>query len=436
MQEKSEALYQIENKQFEKAFIMGAAVLLIVIGVIVSIYFFMSIGRSHEITTKNELVNLEDSAHVGDFISGVVGTMFSLAGVILLIWTLKDQRENFHKERLEGIFFEMVRFHRDNVNEITYTYHDPTLSSNPEHRVTAEKRKVFRLIFSDFKDAFNELKPLFESSSEMDIYCSEYLSHLTKNATVIERKIDVYLLARIDITYLIIFFGVGEEGKEGILNITSNRYKTDFVKASIEFAGLKPKKELTEWGIWKRNNALNNSFEVAKAILNKRKDNSYSSPHLNPIFFSDGEGFNHYPYYSGKYHKYYGGHQFRLGHYFRHFYQTVKFIDSEKLLAYKEKYKYIKIIRGQLSTYEQIIFFLNSLSTLGRVWEIEKRYEAAEAIEPNQQLITKYNLIKNVPYDEIIAEIRLTAFYPDLTYEAFENHNAVAVTRGRSEKYY
>lgn len=39
----------------------------------------------------------------------------------------------------------------------------------------------------------------------------------------------------------------------------------------------------------------------------------------------------------GKYEKYYGGHQFRLGHYFRHLYQTYKFVDSSEFLSKEQK---------------------------------------------------------------------------------------------------
>lgn len=435
MHTKSEALHQLESKRFEYAFIKGVAALLIVIGTVVFIYFLLSTRATHEIAAKSESLDLQASGQIGDFIGGVVGTVFSLAGVILLIWTLREQRQNFHRERLESMFFEMIRFHKENVNEIKYTYHDPSLGKESGYWMTAERRKVFRVIFSDFKEAFQELAPLFELKAPAEVYAYQYLKQLSSNRTVIERKIDLFLFARIDITYLIIFFGVGEEGKEAILNITVNRYNTSFIESVIELAAMKPKKESNRWMTWRRNNTLGNNLKVWEAILEKRKDASYTSDFLNSTFFSD-PGVHHYPYYPDDYNKYYGGHQFRLGHYFRHFFQSVNYIDDAISLEYHEKYKYLKILRGQLSTYEQIVFFLNSLSTLGRVWEIEKRYQADDAIEYNRQLITKYNLIKNIPYDEIVSGIKLTAFYPHITYEAFDNPEAKKARKGLAESYY
>ncbi len=421
MAAKNESLYRIENKHFERSLFKGLAAILILTGSIVFIYFLAAVLNNYSLPLKGESPDLENSSKIGDFIGGVVGTIFSLAGVILLIWTLREQRESFHRERLESIFFEMVKFHRENVSEIRYSYYDPTISTDKSHRVTAEKRKVFRLIFSDFKAAYEELEALFASSSENDIYVSGYIDLLNSNQTIQERQIDLLQYARIDITYLIIFFGVGEEGRETILKITKNRYNKNFIELAVDLAALKPKKESKNWEVWQRNNYSFFPFETSIAILEKRRDSKYESGFLNGITYSGDPVIYHNPFYTDDYNKYYGGHQFRLGHYFRHFFQTVNYIDGEKSLNYLDKYKYLKILRGQMSTYEQIIFFLNSLSTIGRVWEFEKRYKANEAYKKNRHLITKYNLIKNIPNDEIIAEIKLTTYYPHITYEAFDN---------------
>ena len=85
------------------------------------------------------------------------------------------------------------------------------------------------------------------------------------------------------------------------------------------------------------------------------------------------------------------GLQFALGHYYRHLFQTVNYINnSSKILNYKKKYFYIKTLRSQLSTYEQMLLYINSISRLGEVWELDQDDE-------NKKLITKFNLIKNIP---------------------------------------
>jgi hypothetical protein len=78
------------------------------------------------------------------------------------------------------------------------------------------------------------------------------------------------------------------------------------------------------------------------------------------------------------------GHQSRLGHYYRHLFQTVKYVDQQTLDI--KKYDYTKTIRAQLSTHEQALLLLNSLSPLGDKWF-------------SNDYIKKYKLVKNIPTD-------------------------------------
>lgn len=83
-----------------------------------------------------------------------------------------------------------------------------------------------------------------------------------------------------------------------------------------------------------------------------------------------------------------------LGHYFRHLYQTVQFIAREENLQEDEKYNYAKMVRAQLSDFEQALLYYNSLSVMGKKWitpigivDIKKMC-----------LIARFRLIKNMPY--------------------------------------
>lgn len=85
-----------------------------------------------------------------------------------------------------------------------------------------------------------------------------------------------------------------------------------------------------------------------------------------------------------------------LGHYFRHLYNMVSYIDANGFTGdYDKKAFYVKLIRSQLSDYEQILLYYNSLSTLGADWNKPKSNDE-EKIE-NMSLICKYRLLKNCP---------------------------------------
>ncbi len=57
--------------------------------------------------------------------------------------------------------------------------------------------------------------------------------------------------------------------------------------------------------------------------------------------------------------------------------------------------------RAQLTTYEQALFFFNSMSSLGKPW---------------REKIEKYELIKNIP-PRFLGEIDVKDFYSEMEYE-------------------
>ena len=123
-----------------------------------------------------------------------------------------------------------------------------------------------------------------------------------------------------------------------------------------------------------------------------------------------------------KYEKYYGGHQHRLGHYYRHLFQSYKYLNYHKELTETEKKFYGKTLRAQLSTYEQALLFVNSLSSLGMKWEFTPEFELLDKKESrdNCKLITRYNLIKNLPGNHFFG-LTYRTYYPKIYYENVES---------------
>lgn len=95
------------------------------------------------------------------------------------------------------------------------------------------------------------------------------------------------------------------------------------------------------------------------------------------------------------------GHQSRLGHYYRHLYQMVRYVDQQTLDI--DKYEHVKTIRAQLSTHEQALLLINSLTPIGKNWW-------------RSDLIVKYRLVQNIPRDffDSATELNLSnLFKPD-----------------------
>jgi len=86
------------------------------------------------------------------------------------------------------------------------------------------------------------------------------------------------------------------------------------------------------------------------------------------------------------YEKFFHFFQSDLGHYFRHLYHIVKFIDISDV---QDKKQYTNLIRAQLSSYELTLLFYNCLSQYGR-----------DKFKP---LIEKHQLLHNMNKEELLS---------------------------------
>ncbi len=92
--------------------------------------------------------------------------------------------------------------------------------------------------------------------------------------------------------------------------------------------------------------------------------------------------------------KLFDGRSTHLGHYYRHLFQTVKFVanQSENFLNYTEKRKYLRIVRAQLANQEQAMLFYNWIAGFGSKWE-----------NAENKFFTDYRMIHNL-YNKMLLE--------------------------------
>jgi len=104
------------------------------------------------------------------------------------------------------------------------------------------------------------------------------------------------------------------------------------------------------------------------------------------------------------YKKVYRSVQTDFGHYFRNLYRIIKFIDETKFTEdksenYQIQYKYISMVRAQLSDFELLWLFYNCLSPNG--------------VEKFKPYIEKFSLFKNIPKDKIHAQELVNEYLPN-----------------------
>jgi len=308
-------------------------------GLCTFIFTILYLSKTGSINGGDIDIDVFDS--FGSLIGGVVGILFSLAGVVLIVQTINDQDEDFSKQKIESRFFELLSIHRKNVKEMEL-----------------KDKKGKSAIIWMMRELFECLKIAKNINAEF----VEKKKFLFKDKEGVDDKLSEEQI--IDFAYMAFFFGCVEYPKVDTFKEYVKEYNADYVERFINYCS------------------------ENRSKIRKIKKFPF------PMF---------------------AGHQLRLGHYFRHLYQAVNYIDKQKSkwLNYQEKYQYIKTLRAQLTTQEQVIFFFNSLSGPGKSWELSQ-------VNDNNKLITKYNLIKNIP-KRYAADISLKKYYPNVKFEGEKN---------------
>ncbi|WP_053058405.1 putative phage abortive infection protein [Pedobacter sp. BMA] len=274
-------------------------------------------------------------------------------------------------------------------------------------------KETFEYIFEQVENCISIIEPFFKILTVDEIYTPDYL---IKSERIVEQRQSVNLkkLAICDIAYAIVFYGASYKDRSPILRLYKDDYNQILMRYIIYLVSKKPHTLDDSFSIWEKFYAINKKELVASCVHDIR----HKIDRLNSFrvigYVKDSLGF----YESIADTRYFDGHHYQLGHYFRHLFQTVKYIDERKILSYREKYEYAKTLRAQLSTAEQYVFFFNSVSKAGRDWELNNLLGHKSLIlSCNRQLVTKYNLIKNIPDLHCEGGINIRDFYPFVDYE-------------------
>ena len=373
-----------------------------IIGCIIIILFLCKASLDGFSISFNIPTDYTSTGQFGDFIGGVVGTFFALAGTLLIFLSFLQQTKENKRTAFESSFFEMIRLHRENVSELRYH----KFRKGEDH--IYENRQVINLIFKEFIECYREVKKFSNSKQIEDYLTPKYIIKLKTITSKINSKISLIELAIIDISWNIVFYGLSVEGESIIRKSFLNKYNRKYYYKLLFYIKLKPKKSNTlRFLNWRVLRGL--ELNQLHPLINELYENRIHPEHTEGLSKNAKELQVHLDY-----EKYYGGHQFRLGHYFRHLFQSYKYLNQHSDLDEKQKYFYGKLLRAQFSTYEQALIFINSISSLGMKWEYNP--ENNDTLKTNNALITKYNLIKNLP-DEHMFGIRYKTYYKNVKFE-------------------
>ncbi|MBD1421629.1 putative phage abortive infection protein [Sphingobacterium chuzhouense] len=356
------------------------------------------------------------SGPLGDTIGGVMNPFVAMAGVIVtglafymqykankVVLIANDQlKEQFKLQQFESQFYEMLRLHKENVNEMEingYEYSffndstekvkDSNINKRREDKVTYG-RKVFVTMVKEICAIYLVVKRAFVLSYPNKIKENDVMIFMTD----IDRK-----------KYFRLAYEIFLEGYDSYLESIIH-LKAKFDEVFLNNLKLELKSLRSEHMKGELSTDIHDS---------KRKKNYLYGDNSLVIRHFQGKlptvdlklYFNYKPF---------SGHQSRLGHYYRHMFNLVKHVvhQSPNLLSYEEKRKYLKIFRAQLSNHEIVLLYYNWLGGYGKAWE-EKRIEGKK----RKRYFTDYRILHNLDKKLVMAEFDPTREFKKKRYREF-----------------
>ncbi|RBA27451.1 putative phage abortive infection protein [Flavobacterium tibetense] len=319
-------------KQVNKNYIITP---LILIGITLIIISFFSPYYFTKKQIGDTLVFDEKTGWTGDTLGGIMNPFIALAGAVFTFIAFyiqkianDDIKNQFKIQQFESQFYEMLRFHKDNVNSLYLTIKKKIVYPKSEEII--ESSVQGKIVFEYMK---------IELSVIYMIAIKNFVDKTPKNL--------------LNESYAIFFNGISE----------TYRGKHTFFDEILELESYFDNFDFDNFNK-KMRDGLNFNKDIIKMLE-------------FPLF---------------------KGHAHQLAHYYRHLFQTVKFIanQDENFISYEKKRNYLRILRSQLSNTEQTLLFYNWYSKFGKQWEDNKN-----------KFFTDYRMIHNLFNELLISHFKL-----------------------------
>lgn len=301
------------------------------------------------IFTSFSIVDFTQKGQIGDTISGTMGPFIAIAGIFLtfLAFYMQLEANKLQREQFEiQLDEDRVQFKKELQSQ-----HDQFLKSQFENQfynmVSLHKENVNDFSIDNFSDKI-EGRAVFHLFIEELRIC--YLFVRLFNP-------DTEIRTCLNEAYSIFFSGLDKSSEEKSL-------------------------------LYKRLFAINKQYKVNQYEYFENLIYSQSGDKIKVKLELGFQLFN--------------GHSHQLAHYYRHLFQTVKFVVSQKeeFISYEEKRKYLRILRAQLTNQEQVMLFYNWYSGFGSQWETEEN-----------KYFTDYRMIHNIHQDILFKDIRIKELF-------------------------
>lgn len=143
----------IIKQRYKRQIFFWLSVACLFFGIAVSFVFYIVLSESGFILAdSNHTVSISETGNIGDFVGGVVGTIFSLVSVVLLILTLTDQFHQYKLDRFGQTFYEMLHIHNDNITSMSLKDIDNTTGRDVFSKLVSQYEVIFDMVQGCFNN--------------------------------------------------------------------------------------------------------------------------------------------------------------------------------------------------------------------------------------------------------------------------------------------
>lgn len=289
---------------------------------------------------------------IGDAVGGILNPIIAIGAALLTFLAFyiqyqanEEVRKQFKIQQFESQFYEMIRLHKENVNEMKIVGYEPIIETSIQK--DGKDTVVLKTETITRSTRITEGRKVFVTMATELIACYEILEFYNHLWDTKIKEIHLLKLA-----YQFFFFGSKSE-------IVSSK---NIEKAIIE------------------------NFKIELNRISQLHKNS--SGEKNSISGLNSKTIKLYFKYTP-----FSGHENRLGHYYRNLYSTVKYVvkkEKSGLFDYQQSREYLKILRSQMSNDEQLMLYYNYIIGFGGDWE-----------DDNNKFFSDYRMLHNLPVDSV-----------------------------------
>lgn len=271
-----------------------------------------------------------ESGQIGDIVGGTTNPIIAIGAAFLTFLAFwmqykanRQQRDDISLERFESNLYEMLHLHRENLFDLSCG------KSNGRNAVLALCYKLKILYY--LIDSIIELWP--ETDKKLFLYyCDKYNYSQSEAKNIIASNLLFY-----GANFSYSYDGKSNERKlyDKLSRVIEN-FESDRTKISNK-------------GCYDEH-----TFNLLSENISQFINEELTIDEVDKMVLPDSLlcGYNE-----------------KLGVYYRHLYQIAKFVALKEGISEQMRYQYMRLLRSQLSDYEQVLLYYNSLTKIGEAWD-------------------------------------------------------------------